>query len=196
MAKAKKTDLNKVLLAVVAATTSNTPFFVNREAVKELEDQELIQFHPDNVQNEHGETQCIATDKGIEQMNAPAVKTEVAAPVVVDIKPSFSIVTGVDLPQGFGRSVTRPETYPWSKLAEAPVGAAFFVPSKTMKALTSSVSGANAKYESAGVRFKAVAIADGAAYGSEYAGQSGVAVYKVEFSERVRRASRKQAVAA
>lgn len=185
-----------VLLSKIADATKSEQGFMYVKAdgsvPEHLVERGLIVFNP-QMTNEHGETAVKATDAGLAMaggavavtQNADGeVTTEAVAPVGnVSSKPVYSTMfANVPKPAHSSNRAGRGETYPWSELAEQPVGVSFFVAAtETMpnpaKSIASAVTGANKRYEGK-ARFSVIAVADGGPWG--FAGVNGAAVYREE----------------
>lgn len=107
-----------------------------------------VEINPE-LKNEHGHIATRATAQGIDKLNAATQTNVVTASVS---KPMFELEYGI-APSKAGRvgSGGKSELYPFSDLVapgeDGPTS--FFVPGKTMKAMSSTISGATRRYAEA-----------------------------------------------
>jgi hypothetical protein len=186
------------LAALVAA--GETGLFAPEASGKPLVDAGHAEMHPE-LKDAEGNRAFRATAAGVEAAKAaegqPSGDTGSGQPsgAAPADKPKFAIASDVPMPETVRpASGGRTEQYPFSALEK---GQSFFVPGKTPKSLASTVSGARQRYseEIAGQTrknrkgadvpatkqlrdFIVKEVPDGKAWGAEYAGVKGSAVWR------------------
>lgn len=153
MAKKATTVKTELLLGVGSlpeiVAAGEQGMFTTLDVYGPLVESGHVEINPE-ITNEHGHIATRATAKGIASLNNV---TETQPGALLASKPSFEIEYGIE-PAKAGRvgSGGKTELYPFNDLTPPNAEgqkASFFVPGKTMKTMSSTISGATRRYAEA-----------------------------------------------
>lgn len=160
MAKKKPSVVSPITLAAIVAATLDPErgfMYATAEVINPLVEAGFVEVNP-ALTTEAGELAARATQKGIEEMNAPESNTVVSANVEVVVA-GFKLEAGIPVPDG-AKPGRKSSVYPFDLME---VGQSFFVPNSedkpdAAKSMVSTCATATGRYAVGTGEFKTVKV--------------------------------------